>query len=211
MARSFPICYFFECCSEWIEVHFIFRPSSSPCNFFSMSCNHVMISKFPYFALKLFCFSRIRLRVCLRNFLQLAGIIFFRCFVMSYFAYIAWSYLGIFLVFHLSSVPSELSLWVVSFILKLLLFYFRPNIFSRFSSVLACPLVDEAFLFVFPVSFPIQVLNFSSLGEPQSFHRLISFLHRLFRLIPWCCSLRYVSIIRLLFPFPYWLFSWLDF
>ena len=61
--------------------------------------------------------------------------IFFRCFGMSCFVCIVWSYLCIFLVFVLSTVPSDLSFRILSFALIVLLCSFRPNIFPRFSSV----------------------------------------------------------------------------
>ena len=72
--------------------------------------------------------------------------------------------------------------------------------------------VVEVFLSVFPLCFPIQVLNvcICFLGEPRFFLWVISLLQRLVRLIPWCCSLRCVLMIRLFFPFLPWLFFSLD-
>ena len=52
---------------------------------------------------------------------------------------------------------------------------------------------------------------FMFFGEHYFFHRLISLLHRLFRLIQWYFSLGYVLIILLFFHFLPWLFSRLDF
>ena len=88
--------------------------------------------------------------------------IFFHCFRMSGFGGIVWSYLDKFLVSLLSPVPSDLSPRVISFVVIVLPCSFRPNIFLCFSSVLSFSLVVEAFFFVFPVWFPIHVLNFCS-------------------------------------------------
>ena len=63
--------------------------------------------------------------------------------------------------------------------------FFRSNMFHHFSFGLSFLLVVY-FLSEFPVEFPIQVLSFCSCssGEHRFFHRLISLLHKLVRLIP---------------------------
>ena len=100
----------------------------------------------------------------------------------------------IFVVFLLSSVPSDLFPQVVLFVLFVLLFFFSSQNIPAF---FLCPII-----FASPRFF-IQVLSFCSCcqGEHRFYHSLILPLHRLVHLIPLCCSLRHVSIIRLFFQY----------
>ena len=92
-----------------------------------------------------FFFSLLHLVVGISSYplLQLAGIFFcFFCFGMSCLVCVVWSWLVFLLIFLLPPVPFELSPRVVLFvfIVRLLFFSFRPNIFSRFSdlNIFAC-------------------------------------------------------------------------
>ena len=117
------------------------------CSFIRLFCYDLR-----YFTPKLFCFLLVWFLVMSSCILPLhAGRIFFHCFGMSWFVYIVWFCLGIFLVFLLSPVPFNLFPWIVSFVLIMLLFSFRPIIFYRFSSVFAFLLVVVDILFVLPV------------------------------------------------------------
>ena len=139
----------------------------------------------------------------------IAGWIFFRCFEMFNFVRVVWFCLDIFLVFLLSPIPSGLFPRVVLFVSLVFLFSFRPSMLLHLSSVLSFLLVVVGFLSAFPVEFLIQVLSFCSCflsGNTDVF----SDYFRLVHLIPLCCSLRNVSIIRLFIPFLPWLYfqSW---
>ena len=70
--REFTNLVFFKCCSKWIEVYFCLRAFFQslqlfPHDVYPFSLS-IIISTFPYFAPKWFCFPRIRLRVYLRAF-----------------------------------------------------------------------------------------------------------------------------------------------
>ena len=144
----------FECCYERIEVYFrlwsffeslkIFFHVVHPIGF------SVMFSSSPYFASNSFASFSFH---CWYAFVYFppTGRIFFRCFWIFCFVRIFLSYLAIFLTFLLSPEISDLSPLVVSFVLTVLLCFFRPNIFSRFSSVVTFLLIVVDFLSVFPV------------------------------------------------------------
>ena len=151
---------------------FTFRPSSSPFSMLFINSVSELQSLLSHILLKN-CFASLEYGcgyVC-EPFLPTCWKNFFRCCEITCFVCIVWSYLCIFLVFLLSPLPSDLSLWVLSIVLMVLRCSFRPNIFSRFSSVLIFLFVVKAFLFVFPVWFPIQVLSFCSCfyEHPDSF------------------------------------------
>ena len=142
----------------------------------------------------------IRLSTCIfsptycKNFLSLLRNVLFclNCFIPSWYLFSLPSFTSIFWFYSSNCI-------VV--LLVVLFFSFRPNIFQHFSIVLSFLLVVVDFLSAFPIEFTIQVFNFwsSSFEENRFYHRLISLLHRLFHLIPWCCKLRYVVIICLFF------------
>ena len=100
-------------------MYFAFGSSSSPWNSFSMLFIHSA-----FILWSLFCYKIVLLllppgvsmssHICWYNFC-------FRCFGMSYFVCIVWSYVSIFLIFLLSSGPSYLFTQVVSFVLIVLL------------------------------------------------------------------------------------------
>ena len=152
-ARNFPVWYFFECRSEWINVYIRLRASFDSLQFFSCCLSiwhfcydpsyvHILCSK-------IVCLTCIRLLDCLRTFSP-----YFRCFGRFCFVCIVWFCFGIFLVFLLLLVPSDSSLRVVSFVLIVLLFPLCRNI-SYFSSVLSSLLVFVDFLSEFATNFPI--------------------------------------------------------
>ena len=72
-AWSFPIWYFLSVGLSKSKCIFAFGPSSSPCNSFPSCLSiriSVMIYTVSYFTQKLFCFTCIRLYVCLRTYLR---------------------------------------------------------------------------------------------------------------------------------------------
>ena len=129
--------------------------------------------------------------------------IFFRGFGISNFNI----YCLILLAFLLSPVPSDLFPWVVffffncciaflfssqhipAFFLCLITFAFGHRFLVCISSLISHPGFKFMILFFWPTPILAQT-NFA--------------LHRLFRLIPWFRSLRYVFIIRLFFRFLSW-------
>ena len=136
MTWRFLVYYFLERCSEWIEVYFRLWSFSLFYHATYLFDFTVLLSSFPYFAPKLFCFLLIRFLVCFRTFSPNLVVDFF--FVgMSCFVCIVLSCLDINLVFLFLSVPSGLFPRVVLFFLLVeLLFSFCPNIFQC-SSVLS--------------------------------------------------------------------------
>ena len=111
---------------------------------------------------------------------------FFHCLGISRFVWIVWSCLNIFLVFLISPVPSGLFPRVVSFVLIVLFFAFRFNIFPYFPLfyIFTC---CRRFLICFCslISHPGVGFLFVFLREHRFYHRLISLLHRLVSFIPW--------------------------
>ena len=136
MVWCFRIWYFFVCCSEWIEVYFRCR-NIFESFYFIMLFVHLdfLLCSLRSHILLQNCFVHsclTRLLLCLRAFsAQLAGRIFFRCFVMPSFVHIVLSCLDIFVVFLLSLIYN-LELFVL---LDVLLLSFRPNLFQRSSPV----------------------------------------------------------------------------
>ena len=126
-------------------------PSSSPCNSFSMLFNRsifLLYSLHSYICTKivlLLWHPVIGMSSCILPLLD--GRIFFRCFGMYCFVLIFWPCLDIFLVCSQYILIYFLEL----FVLIVLLFSFRPNIFQHFTSVLPFLLVVIDFLSVFPV------------------------------------------------------------
>ena len=115
---------------------FPLRPSFRPCNSLSILFIHLTFLlcslRCHIFAPKLFSFPYVWLLVYLRTFSPYLPVEFsFVVFGISCFVRIVWSYLGIFLVFLLSTLPFDLFPRVVSFDLIVLLCSFCPNISSR--------------------------------------------------------------------------------
>ena len=115
-----------------------------------------MITPFPYFAPKLICFPSIRLLVYLSTFSLYLLVVFsflyffffFECPVLS----VLFDLMSVY--FSLPSFTSTFLIYLFEsyrVILIMLFCSFRPNIFSRFSSVFAFLLIVTDFLFVFPV------------------------------------------------------------
>ena len=167
----------------------------------------VMFPSFPYFA----CHPVVSMPSCIlhRNFWKnffsfFWNVLFWLCFILSRYLF---------------SLPFfDSTFWFISstFIFCLnrcVAFLVSSKPISAFALCLIIFIVVIDFLPLFPVEFPIQVLNFCpcSLREHRIFHRLISLPHCLVNLIPWCCSLRYVLIICLFFQSLLWLFSSLGF
>ena len=168
---------------------FAFGASSSPSNSFPVLLIH---SAFLLCSLRWhICFKIVSVlchlivSMCWSILPLLTDGIFFRCFGMSCYASILISFLDIFLAFLLWPVPSGLFSRVVLFLLLVEKIFFPPYKFRRFTFVLSFFLVD--FLSVFPVEFPIQVLSFCLcfLEEHGFYHRLITRLRILVRLILW--------------------------
>ena len=115
----------------------VFLPSSI-CNSFSMLLIHSAFFFYydlsvPIFCTKIFMpLSRPVIGMSSFILFLLADRMFFRCFQMSYFVCIIWFCLGIFLVFPLWLIPSNLSLRVVSFVLIVLLFSSSEHLFMFF-------------------------------------------------------------------------------
>ena len=96
----------------------------------------------------------------------LASRIFLRYFGISCFVCVVFSYLNIFLVFHLSPLLSNLSHVVLFVFFAALLFFFSSQHFPAIFLFLSI-FPGRRFLISFPVLFPLQVLYFflCSLGE----------------------------------------------
>ena len=206
MARRFPVWYFFERCSERIEVYSRLYCFFDSFNFFPMLLIHSA-----FFVMSLS--SHILLENCFVSLSSgcgcalvhsplFAGRLIFRCFGISYFICIVLFCLGTFCL------PSfACTFWFISSSCMVcfncciaFLFSFQPIpasflcfiIFAccrRFVMCVSSRIFHPGFEFLF-VFF---------LGEHRFFRRLLSLLHRLVCLIPWCCSLRYGLIIRLVF------------
>ena len=153
--RRFTIWYFFDIAlSEWT---YISGSSSRTCNSFSMLFIH-----------SAFLLCSFRSHILFQNFgvsfhpivgisscilYLLAGRSIFLCFGMSCFVWIVWPCLGIFLVFFLSSVPSDVCPRVVLFVLLVvLLLAFHLNILPFFFLFLCIVArCRRFFLSLFPV------------------------------------------------------------
>ena len=124
---------FFECCFAWIDVYFLLGALFEYLQLFSMFFIHSGFCydlSVPIFCHKIFLSpSHPVAGMSSPIFPLIAGRIFNRWFGMSCFVCIVWSRLGIFLVFLLLPVPSDLSLQVVPFFLMVLLFSLNPSIF----------------------------------------------------------------------------------
>ena len=128
IARCFLIWYFFECCFERIDVYFSLRSFFDSLYFFFFVINPFGFSV-PLFYSKLVLLPLhpvVGMFSCI--FPRHAGRIFFvnlECSVLS----ALFDPVSISFVFLLLSVPSDLFSRVVSFVLTVLLFSSRPNIF----------------------------------------------------------------------------------
>ena len=130
----------------------------------------------------------------------LVGRIFFRNFEMPCFDCIAWLYFGIFLVSLLLLIFLLLisSNCIVIFAYCFILFFSSQHVplFFFHSFVARFNTLSLSILFT---KFPILVSFFCSgfFEEHRFYHRLILLLHKLARLIQWCCLLGYLVIIYL--------------
>ena len=140
---SIHVCHHDQAFSNWVfflsvalcESRYIFAsgPYSSPSNSFPMLlCIRLFryVLFVPIFCIKIVllpCRPVVGISSCILP--LLAGWIFYRCFGMSCFVYIVWSYLDIFLAFFLSPEPSNLFPRVVLFVLFVFLVSFRLNKF----------------------------------------------------------------------------------
>ena len=146
-----------ECCSEWIEVFFAFEPSSSPYNSFSMFTRLDFLLWSLY--VPIFCSKTVLLSshsvVGMSSHLVslLAGGIFFRCFGMSCFVCIVWSFWSSFfrqyLLIHLFDVYLLFSL--CCFCLPILAFFFFC-LLSNFLICVSSPISYPGFEFLFVFS-----------------------------------------------------------
>ena len=183
MAWRFPICHFLSVALS--ELRYIFAFDASPSLHLSSGCWYLLMHS-PLAEL----FSLFRMSF------------FLYCFILSRCLF---------------SLPSfAITFWfifsscIVCF--AYVPFSFRPNTFMCSSSVLSFLLMVVDLLSAFPVEFPIQVLSFHScnLVEHWVYQRLISLLHSLVHLIPWCPSLRYEligSFFSVLTVFQSWILS----
>ena len=166
---------------------FTFGPSSSPSNSLSMLLIHLF---FLLFSLS----SPILLQIYFVSCHQVVGMCL--CIIPLYSGKIVsllWTILFCLYCFlqsrYLFSLPSFAStFWFIS---SSCIVCFTCVAFTflcqRTFSILSFLLVVLDFLSAFPVEFPIQVVCFCSCSfeEHRFYNRLISFLHRLVRLVPW--------------------------
>ena len=171
MVLRFLIWYFLECWSY----RFTLGHSSSFLKFFFhviyLFSISVMFFLSPYFTPKLLSFAS-GPYLSLYSFYQTVDKSLFVYFGVSYFVCIVWPCSGIFWVSFLSTISSVLfcCLFVV------FSFLWVPVCFTFHSNFAYC----NIFLFVFLVSFPIQVLYFcsASFEEYLFYHWLVWLIHR---------------------------------
>ena len=187
--RNFPVWYFFEGCSEWIDVYFHHKSFSRISNAFSTLLIHS--------ALRL-CFLR-------------SHILLPDCFVS-----LSWGCSYEFFYSPLQLVEYSFVVFEYRFLSVLfccIIFFFTSIAFFLFVLCSSVVLLSYPFWLlseIYNVRFQSnQVLSFYSypLRGYRFFYRLISLWHRLVCLNPLCCSYRYVQIVCLFFQFLPWEFS----
>ena len=137
---SFPVWYFFRVAMSESMYIFALGPYSTICNSFPMLLFHsaFLLCSLSCYILLQNCFASLASDwwYVFAVFPFLTCRILFRCFGMSCFVCIFWSYLGIFFVFLLSPQPSDLSLRVISYCVAFsslsqhLIFFFSLIIFA---------------------------------------------------------------------------------
>ena len=159
--RVFPVRYIFSVVLSESRCISTLGPSSSIRNFFFMLL--IYSSFFCYdLSVPIFC-SKIFLSplhpvacMCSPLLSRLVGRIFFRCLGMSCFI---WFCLGIFLVFVLSPVLSESSLWDVFFVLTVVLFRSNSSAFFCFVRICEVHTINFQTFFVWALLLIVHTWN----------------------------------------------------
>ena len=140
------------------------------------------------FTLTLATYRARQLHLALHLLSLLAGRTLSLYFGMSRITCMVWSDVSIILVFFLSTVPSDVSLRVASFILIVFHCSFGLKIFTHFSCLYIFACVRIFLICVSNlISHSCLGFLFVSFSQSRFYHRLISPLHRLIRLIPDVC------------------------
>ena len=134
-----------------------------------------MLSSFPYFALKLYCFLVIRLLVCVCIFFPYLLIeFFFRCFGKSCFVCIIWSCLDILFVFLLSPLPSAIFPRIVCFNCCVAFSFSSQHIPGIFPSLIFFVCCHRFFYLCFQFNYHLFLFEFFTPVLGDSFHGSLS-------------------------------------